>query len=145
MGESWAGVKQFHDTLRNVDAVTQMNTLEARGVILVTNEHSTGISPHPGTTNTLQLRQQSKALNALVSKVGTTSKINIADAVAVLDQFLDTLVGNVPAVTQMHVMQILAELRDSMDGCISDVPTLCKNKIAKARCHVDDLLHSSVR
>lgn len=120
-----------HTNLKcQIDAVTEMHSLQARGVVLATHKHTTGISADPWAirrlgeskyrvvsdgaalhqTNTLEFREQSQSLNRLVRQVCAAAQVDVPDSIAVLDQLLNTLICDLPAVAQMHVMEVLAEL-----------------------------------
>ena len=73
-----------------------------------------------------------------------TAQVDVADAVAALDETLDGLVGDLAAVAEVHVMQVLAQAGDGKHGGVGDVTALGEHEVAQARGDIDDLLDRSV-
>lgn len=72
------------------------------------------------------------------------TQVDIANAIAALNQSFDAFVGDLAAVAQMYVVQVLAKLRNGKNSDVGNVSTLSQDEVAKPRCHVYDLLHSSI-
>tara|TARA_R110002060_G_scaffold3285_1_gene5215 strand:- start:687 stop:1028 length:342 start_codon:yes stop_codon:yes gene_type:complete len=77
--------------------------------------------------------------------VGTTSEINISDAIAKLYKLSDRSIRDVMAVTEVKIMKVLSELANSIDRHICEVSAFCENQISQPWRNLDNLLHSSIR
>lgn len=150
---------------RQVNAVAEMNTLQAGSKVLAAQEHSVGISPHPRTISclgkrkdglvgnvtaldqayALQLGQSSEASDGHIREERAASQVNVADAVAAPHQADDALVGDLAAVAEMDIVQVLAKLGNGVDGGIRDVAALGQEQISQTGSGIDNLGHGSVR
>lgn len=148
-----------------VDAVAEMDALQAGSKVLAAQKHPVGVPPHPRTVcglgkrkdglignataldqaYALQLGQGGQASDRHVREERAAPQINVADAVAAPHQADDALVGDLAAVAEMNVVQVLAKLGDGVDGGICNVAALGKEQVPQTGRSIDNLGHGCVR
>lgn len=147
-----------------VCAVTQMDTLE-RAVDFLANDVPESIAARPGAVvcagqrkdgfvrdvaaldqaDALQLGQLGQAHDRIVRQVGAAAEVDVADAVAFLDEPLHGVIRDLAAVTQMQIVQVLTKLGDRIDGGVRDVATFSQHQVAETRGNIDNLSDGGVR
>ena len=138
-------VEKLPDTVqREIDAVTQMHTLEryklswharflgAGSVWTTCQRHDANIGQvlTLDQANPPQFGQTSEMTDTSVCESGTTGKVNVSNSVALLDKFDDSVIAEEGTMTQVDVVQIFSQGTDGLDCLICDELTLGKNKIS---------------